>query len=234
MKTMLLWLALVSAATAQCRTYNYNSQLAITPYAIPVAVPVATVTTNALYSYKEAAPANTGQLDAETVAALKELVKSHRPRQAPAAGLVSQRCAGCHTGGGQAVSHFDLNNATGEDLRNAIKAVANGSMPKGNKMSGDEIGKIVYELSIAPPTTGTQEPPPKPPVTYAPKPSAVDVEISEEEYQRYMEWKKSAPPIVKVPRADYEKWKKGGEKQDEGDSKPSSPPPQPSADGGYG
>jgi len=177
MKTIVAMLLLVAPALAgDCRPITYQkNQLTVVPYAVAVAVPVAAVTPGAaLYSYKESAPPQQASHDPEYQEFLQWKAGRSGSSRAQASSLVTTHCASCHTGRGSGVDFFDLSRASCEDLRRAAAAVAKGAMPKGARLSGEEVGKLAFELSTMPAVDETPEP--------------SRVTLPADEYQRYRAW----------------------------------------------
>jgi mono/diheme cytochrome c family protein len=117
------------------------------PFAVPVGVPVATFAPY-FYSYQ--------QFQAKPPKPMPNSPTTPTPPPssnptAAATSLVSSRCASCH-GGATPKAELSLehvNRLTAAQRVKAIHEVVVGNMPKGGKLSGDEMRAVVSELAAA-------------------------------------------------------------------------------------
>jgi mono/diheme cytochrome c family protein len=119
----------------------------VVPFAVPVGVPVATFAPY-FYSYQQfqmKTPESTPALPATpTPPASSNLA-------AAAASVVFSRCASCH-GGATPKAELSLEHVdrlTAAQRVKAIHEVVVGNMPRGGKLSGDEMRAVVNELAAA-------------------------------------------------------------------------------------
>lgn len=124
-----------------------GSGFTVVPFAVPVAVPVATVQSpTVLYSYDgHRPPHQTTQVPLE-----EPPVEANSPSRAT---LLEQRCATCH-GGDAPKAGIDLSHPAGLSPAQRLSAVARVvsddadlRMPKGTTLSASEIGRVLQELS---------------------------------------------------------------------------------------
>ena len=117
------------------------------PFAVPVGVPVATFAPY-FYSYQ--------QFQLKTPEPMPDSPATPTPPAssnptAAATSLVSSRCASCH-GGATPKAELSLEHVdrlTAAQRVKAIHEVVTGNMPKGGKLSGDEMRAVVNELAAA-------------------------------------------------------------------------------------
>ena len=131
----------------------------ITPYVVPVAVPVGVVSQGYAYqrAMPQAAPAAVDPAEWEEFKAWK----ASKVTPAAAASLVTQSCASCHTKQARAVKALDLNQPLTDKQRiAAAAAVLAGRMPKGKPIDAKLRGDILGELMgvDAEPTPAAAEP----------------------------------------------------------------------------
>ncbi|MBX7164826.1 MAG: hypothetical protein K1X74_00635 [Pirellulales bacterium] len=154
MTTMLVLLAMPAGAWAgdcgaglrHAQVAVASSGLVVVPFAVPVAVPVATIQAPAvLYSWRGAASTSVMSDAAGESAAVQEALGGE--------GLVRQRCARCHEGEaakGDLVL-TDLGALSAEQRLEAVRRVVSDDpqvrMPRGMLLSPSEIGRMVQELS---------------------------------------------------------------------------------------
>ncbi len=136
---------------AACRGKNIVSAgeevKVVVPFAVPVGVPVAAFAPY-FYSYQ--------QFQLKTPEPMPDSPAAPTPPASSnlttaAASLVSSRCASCH-GGATPKAEFSLEHAdrlTAAQRVKAIHEVITGNMPKGSKLSGDEMRAVVNELAAA-------------------------------------------------------------------------------------
>ena len=173
MRTILALLLLAAPVLADnCRNQNVqqvvvaDTGLTLVPFAVPIATPIASVVApGVMYSANVQAQAYSPQV-APQAATKPSAVdpaeweaflawKASRPQAAAAPkplSLISAKCQRCHTPGGEAVDKFNLTTANDAELRHAIGIVALGEMPppKVGKLSPEDVGKIIHELSTKP------------------------------------------------------------------------------------
>ena len=119
----------------------------VVSFAVPVGVPVATFAPY-FYSYH--------QFQSKTPEPMPDSPAAQMPSAsstptAAAASLVSSRCASCH-GGATPKAELSLEHVdrlTAAQRVKAIHEVVTGNMPKGGKLSNDEIRAVVNELAAA-------------------------------------------------------------------------------------
>lgn len=183
----LLQVACSQAHAAGCHVAvqaHNPQQLVITPFAIPVAVPLATVAPVQYgYSYQGAAAGYLGQANyrspdddfADRVAAklaTRLASMQAQPAAAQSLDLVTQKCAKCHTGPA-AKGDWDLSRlGTPAGRLEAISRITAEDpalrMPKGSPLKPEEIGSLIHTLSSRPASTtqatgpATKSPPPEP------------------------------------------------------------------------
>jgi mono/diheme cytochrome c family protein len=136
---------------AACRAKNVvtasEEVKVVVPFAVPVGVPVATFSPY-FYSYQQFQLKPPAPMPAPPAAPIPPA--STNPTAA-AASLVSSRCAGCH-GGATPKAELSLEQVdrlTAAQRVKAIHEVITGNMPKGGKLSNDEIRAVVNELAGA-------------------------------------------------------------------------------------
>lgn len=149
-----------------------DSSLVITPFAIPVAVPVSYAVPSVLYSYngqqaqpqyaapRAAAAPQAQSQDAEWQEFLAWKAARAKVAAAPQS-FVAAKCASCHNPGKKGAASFDLSLATHADLRHATALVAEGKMPPKTapRLSAEEVGKVIHELSTMPVADAAQAEP---------------------------------------------------------------------------
>jgi len=124
-----------------------GSGFTVVPFAVPVAVPVATVQSpTVLYSYDGHRAANQ-----VTPTQHEELPAEANPQASST--LLEQKCAQCH-GGAAPKAGLDLSNPVSLSPQQRLAAVARVvsddaelRMPKGSTLSPSEIGRLLQELS---------------------------------------------------------------------------------------
>lgn len=138
----------------------------VTPFAVPVAVPVAPY--SATYYSNQAKP-YTNPPESEEDRILRKLARFMLEEQggtgvkalAEKPTLFASKCASCHTK--QKVEGFtDLKLLSSDQKLEAIEAVVTERMPKGGKLSPEEVGQLMLELSSKPKAEIQSEAPPKP------------------------------------------------------------------------
>lgn len=146
--------------------HNHHAVNVVTPFAVPVAVPVAPY--SATYYSNQTQP-YTKPLESEEDRILRKLARFMLEEQgsgtvkalAEKPTLFASKCATCHNK--NKVDGFrDLNALTSDQKLEAIEAVVTERMPKGGKLSPEEVGQLMLELSSKPKATIQSEPPPKP------------------------------------------------------------------------
>ena len=157
----------------------------ITPFAVPVAVPVTTIQPGSVgYSYTAAASAyrvvpewRTPEDDlADRIAArLAERIGTLGTLAArpAAATLTTKHCAACHTGEG-AKGGFRVDQPLDDAARlAAIEAVLHDDeahrMPKGKTLAPEDLGPLIQELSRRPPAATSRQPAGNQPATEKPE-----------------------------------------------------------------
>lgn len=130
---------------------------AVTPFAVPVAVPVATfVSPPVLYSFQGYSMAR--QAAAVPRATVKEAPPNGESaeRAGEPAGIIQQKCGHCH-GGEAPKAGLDLTDLAALDVTRRLEAVrrvvsddAALRMPKGAALTPAEIGAVLQELSEVP------------------------------------------------------------------------------------
>lgn len=155
MKTIAILLALASTAYAgDCRIQRNAAvvaDFAVVPYAVPIGIPVAQVTP-AFYSFQGAAQAYRQPAPAQPAAdpewAEFQAWKANRARaQAATVSALQQNCVKCHSEGGKGFAAFELPaNPTAEQRIHMSQEVLAGRMPKGRKLSADDVGRVLGEL----------------------------------------------------------------------------------------
>lgn len=174
-------LVIAAALTAGvCQTNVQAAQVAaasaVVPFAVPVGVPVATVANPSLfYSYNAYAPQQAASADvysqsfearlAERIAEKIAARMAGGTLEAKALTVVDQHCAKCHSGpepkGGFAVDLGPLTAAQKLKSINRILADDTGKrMPKGEALTGQEIGKLIQFLSTPEVTAAAAKPGP--------------------------------------------------------------------------
>ena len=155
--TFLLWNANLAEAGPICtsaqraavvqKSIVVSSGFAVVPFAVPVAVPVATVQSpTVLYSYDGHRVANRA-----TQSPQEEPPAEANPQTSST--LLEQKCAQCH-GGAAPKAGLDLSNPVSLSPQQRLAAVARVvsddaelRMPKGSTLSPSEIGRLLQELS---------------------------------------------------------------------------------------
>lgn len=154
----------VSVPTATVQTIS--GAVTITPFAVPVAVPVTTIAPSpvgysvsaAAAQYQPSAPAafRTAEDDLIDRLASRLIDKLGLGPKASSAALVTQHCGRCHTGEG-AQGSFRVDRPLGEsDRLRAIEAVLadddSARMPKGSTLAPEALGPLIQELARRPST----------------------------------------------------------------------------------
>lgn len=144
-----------------------SGAVTITPFAVPVAVPVTTVAPSTVgYSYSAAAAQYQGAQTATFRTAEDDLIDRLAARLIDKLGLgpkasstahVTQHCGRCHTGDG-AKGSFRVDQPLGEsDRLRAIEAVLADDdavrMPKGSTLAPEALGPLIQELARRPAAT---------------------------------------------------------------------------------
>jgi mono/diheme cytochrome c family protein len=134
---------------AACRAKNVvtasEEVKVVVPFAVPVGVPVATLAPY-FYSYQQFQLKTPEPMPAP--AATPTPPASSNPTAA-AASVVLSRCASCH-GGSAPKSELSLEHVdrlTAAQRVKAIHEVITGNMPKGGRLSGDEMRAVINELA---------------------------------------------------------------------------------------
>jgi len=188
MRPLLALLLLVSPAMADnCRNQNVqrvvvqDTGLVITPYAIPVGVPVAVGQYGGLYSYQGAAQAYAPQASPQTddqklfaeFQAWKATRTPIKPQQLPTA--VYAACAKCHAGATPKGGFSVLGELSDKSRLRAVREIAAGRMPpEGAKVDAKMIGKVLDELTGEVGASSTSNPPPVPQVNLQPTTPAAE------------------------------------------------------------
>lgn len=153
------------------------TQQVVTSFAVPVGVPVATVANPSLfYSYNAYAPQQAAasadvysqSFEARLAERIAEKIAARMAGgtfEAKALTVVDQHCAKCHSGpepkGGFAVDLGPLTAAQKLKSINRILADDTGKrMPKGEALTGQEIGKLIQFLSTPEVTAAAAKPGP--------------------------------------------------------------------------
>lgn len=137
----------VQRAAVVQKSIVVGSGFTVVPFAVPVAVPVATVQSpTVLYSYD-------GYRAANKAALLPHEEPPVEAKPQASSTLLEQKCAECH-GGAAPKARLDLSNPVGLSPQQRLAAVARVvsddaelRMPKGNTLSPSEIGRLLQELS---------------------------------------------------------------------------------------
>lgn len=155
----ILFLSLSSVASADHCRVRQNAvvvqDFAAVQFAVPIGVPVAQVTP-AFYSYNATAQTYRPQVQAQSDDAklFEEFLTWKKAREVSvrATGVetaVFKACSKCHAGPSPKVGFGILGDLTDADRIKAIGEVITGRMPKGGKLSPEEVGKVLGELSGA-------------------------------------------------------------------------------------
>lgn len=169
-----MFTAVLSAAIAcgavcnqQVAVQQFAANVAITPFAIPVAVPVASVQNPSLFynynsyasqysdnSYGGYAASGAGTAWEDRLAArVAEKVLSRVNSISPASAqtLVASNCVKCHQGeDAKGAYRMDVPLTEGKKLKAITRILADDPakrMPKGKTLGAEELGKLIQELS---------------------------------------------------------------------------------------
>lgn len=158
MKKVLAVLILAALATVayadHCRkNVVFSTGQIVTPYAVPVAVPVASLSSG--YAYAPSAAAAPAAAEPSGISkeewAEFQAWRAGRPK-ATAVSLVAQNCGVCHSANGikadqGALEAFNISHELTADMKlKAAAALLDGSMPKGRKIDANLRGNIIGEL----------------------------------------------------------------------------------------
>ena len=153
MKTILALLLLATPTLADhCRVRNnavviQSTGAIVTPFAVPVAVPVQ-VATPYVYQHASLSAAAVDPDYAEFLAWKQAKAKS--PQVAAAVvpqTLLQQNCVKCHTENADAREHFDMSKElTADQKLAASRALLKGVMPKGKAIDDKTRGNLLGEL----------------------------------------------------------------------------------------
>lgn len=149
---------------AQSSVVVQSSGLVVTPFAVPVAVPVAVVQTSGLLFRYSAGPiaaaAPCGECAAEQQADKIKALGTLSPAGQPGLALLVKHCARCHTGGHAEgkTRLFDLGPESQPVLspewqqhaQQAFEAILSEGMPKGGDLPPDEALAIIRWLRSSP------------------------------------------------------------------------------------
>lgn len=145
---------------AECATLlrgrgsTVDRRLAIVPFAIPVATPVAVVNSGGvLYAAggpPVASATTSSELDADELADFRAWRAAKVARSTLPSSAVNEHCGRCHSGATPKGS-FNLTGSSSAEVRlRAIDAALHGEMPPGNPLSTDELTRLLQELSKVP------------------------------------------------------------------------------------
>lgn len=150
-------LFVVAANADHCRVRNnavviQSTGAVITPFAVPVATPVAVVSP---YAYQHAGAASYGvqaqSADAKLFEEFLAWKKGRDANQVTAAvvpqTLLQQNCVKCHTSNADAKAHLDMSvEMTAEQKLAASRALLKGTMPKNKTIDDKTRGNLLGEL----------------------------------------------------------------------------------------
>lgn len=168
MKTLLALLMLATPTLADhCRVRNnavviQSTGAVITPFAVPVATPVAVVSPYS-YSYSGGSKVYSNDVRTQDSKLFEEFLEWRSKREAEASSnqvrtqelpqtLLAQHCASCHTPGHpkskrDAIDHLDMSKPlTADQQKAASLSMLDGKMPKDRPIDDKLRGEIIREL----------------------------------------------------------------------------------------
>lgn len=168
MKTLLtLAILLVCCVPAHAsKRFAHQNVKVVTAFAVPIGVPVAVASpvayANSVQPQYSGPPKSAEDILLDRLADLvaQRLEGKHGVAAFENKTLFSQKCATCHAAAkpdGRPV-FGPLDSLTAEQRLAAIRAMSNGSMPKGSQLSQEDTGKLLDELLTVPPTQKVGDP----------------------------------------------------------------------------